>query len=710
MVAGRTIVNRERVRVGLVGAGYIASWHADALAATRGVDLVAVCDPALSAATALAKAHGATAFASLAEMLAVGACDAVHILAPPHLHKDLALESHAAGAHVLVEKPFALSRADCLEMVAAAAAADRVIAANHNFLGLPSYRRLKRSIADGAIGRTDSAEASWRFPLTPVRSGPFGLWMLRAPQNLLLELGPHLFAFAIDLFGPLEDLELRVAKPIEVPGGVTHFQSWRVLARAGHVDVSLALSLVEGVDDRTLSLRGVSGAARLDFANDVLLLDRPNAADIVLNPLLRGLSQAGQHLREGTGNAMRQLGSLNRKSPYALGFQGAIAAFYRAIREGAPIERSFSGAAAAEVIEAIEQTLRQLPAPASAPASTPFPGVPTPPPSVLVTGGTGFIGRSLTRALVASGRSVRVLSRGRANPFADLGGRVEIVPVSLKDPDGLRAAMAGVDAVFHLARAEEATWEGYLEHDVAVAEAVAEAVLAAGVRLLVYTGTIASYDASRPNRPITEATDFGRDMQRRNLYARSKALCEARLMAMHRSRGLPIVVARPGIVVGADGPLQHWGIGRWHGAGAVRIWGDGRNVIPLVLVDDLADGLIRILEAADVTGQSFNLVGEPLMSAQDYFAAIEERTNTRIRVVNGSLTAFYLADLAKYLLKRHVLGRTDLVAPSLVDWKSRAHLSPFRNDHAKRVLGWRPASSRQDFVDRAIDGKLLFGF
>jgi predicted dehydrogenase/nucleoside-diphosphate-sugar epimerase len=702
-------MNRKSVRVGLVGAGYIASWHADAIAAIRGVELVAICDPALSAATALARAHGANAFASLSEMLAESGCDAVHILTPPHLHKDLAVESLAAGAHVFVEKPFALTRADCLEMVAAAAAAERVIGVNHNFLGLPSYQRLKRSIEDGAIGRTDSADITWRLPLAPIRSGPFGLWMLRAPQNLLLELGPHLYAFAIDLFGPLNDVELRVAKPIEIPGGVPHFQSWRVLARAGHVDVSLALSLVEGIDDRTLSLRGVSGAARLDFANDVLLLDRPNAADIVLNPLQRELSQAGQHLGQGTANAMRQLGSLNRKSPYALGFQGAIAAFYRALREGSPIDRSFSGDSAAEVIGAIEQTLRQLRAPSRTRASTAL--LQTPPgPTVLVTGGTGFIGRCLTRALVASGRRVRVLSRGRANLFADLGGGVEIIPASLKDSEGLLAAMAGVDAVFHLARAEETTWEGYLEHDVAVAEAIAEAVLAAGVRLLVYTGTIASYDASRPDRAITEGTDFGQDMERRNLYARSKALCEARLMEMHHSRGLPLVIARPGIVVGADGPLQHWGIGRWHGAGAVRVWGDGRNVIPLVLVDDVADGLIRILEAADLTGQSFNLVGEPLMSARDYFAAIQEQTNTRIRVVKGSLTASYLAGLAKYLLKRHALGRSDLVAPSLVDWKSRAHLSPFRNDRAKRILGWRPVSSRQDFVDRAIDGKSLFGF
>lgn len=699
---------QKPIRVGLVGAGYIASWHADALQSVPGAILVAVCDPALSAARALAEPRGAIAYADLAAMLDAAELDAVHILTPPHLHKDLAVRALAAGLHVFVEKPFALTRADSDAVVLAAAEANRTVAVNHNFLGLPGYERLKRAIGKGEIGRLDSAEINWRFPLAPLRSGPFGLWMLRKPENLLLELGPHLYAFAIDLFGGLDDIDVRVGKPIDIPGGTTHWQSWRIWARGGCADVALTLSLVEGIDDRSLSVRGVSGAARLDFGNDTLVIDRQNAADIIVNPLRHEMSQAGQHVREGVGNAARQLASLNRKSPYALGFHNAIGAFYRSIREGLPIDPRFSGAAAAEVIGAIEATVACLPAaPAHAAAAA---AISVPNHDILVIGGTGFIGRALTRALVASGRGVRVLSRGASNPFADLGPAVEIVPVSLRDRDGLARAMAGVDTVYHLARAEEASWEGYLENDVAVTEAIADAAIAAGVRRFVYTGTIASYDASRQGPPITEATGFGDDMEHRNLYARSKALCEERLTELCRTRGLPLVIARPGIVVGPGGPLQHWGIGRWHGAGAVRIWGDGRNILPFVLVDDVADGLVRILDAEGVVGRSFNLVGEPLMSARDYFDAIRERTNTEIRVVPGSLTAFYAADVVKYALKRHVLGRRDAIRPSLTDWKSRAHLTPFRNDQAKEILGWRPEADRTRFASRALDHDTLFGF
>jgi nucleoside-diphosphate-sugar epimerase len=92
-------------------------------------------------------------------------------------------------------------------------------------------------------------------------------------------------------------------------------------------------------------------------------------------------------------------------------------------------------------------------------------------------------------------------------------------------------------------------------------------------------------------------------MADRNLYARSKAECERRLTGMHRDRGLPLTIARPGIVVGGDGPLQHWGIGRWHGAGAVRVWGTGRNPLPFVLIDDVVDGLIRMADRPEAVGE-----------------------------------------------------------------------------------------------------------
>lgn len=695
----------NQTRVGIIGAGYIASWHADAIRAMPGAQLVAVCDQSRGAAEDLANAHGAKAFESVEDMIAAGVCDAVHILTPPSSHRDLAVQCLRSGLHVLVEKPVALSGDDAQAMNATATESGKVLAAGHNFLGLPSYERLKNMMQAGDFGRISAVQINWCLPLAPLRSGPFGVWLLREPKNLLLELGPHLYAFAVDLLGPPEVLHLELGQPVELSGGGTRHQSWRVLARVGHVDLSFNISMVEVADDRSVSVRGSSAMARLDFAADTLVVSRENTADLVLNPFLRQMSLASQHFREGVVNATRQLISLNQKSPYGMSFRTAAAAFYAATNGHKPLDKRFDFTSATAVMRAIDATVALMPAESSLPAKTNC----LPKPTAMVIGGTGFIGRNLTRMLVARGYDVRVLSRGRSGPFEDIADHVETVPVSLRDIDGLTAAMQGIDVVFNLAKSMDKTWEAALENDVGTALRVAEAALKAGVKRLIYTGTIASYDMSDPSQIITEDTGFGGDMSDRNLYARSKAECESRLLEMQRSRGLPLVIARPGIVVGHGGPLQHWGIGRWHGAGAVRIWGNGRNILPFVLADDVSDGLIRMIDHPDVVGHSFNLVGDPMMSARDYFDAIHQALGARITVSSGSLHAMWLADGLKFLLKRYVLGRKGAVRPSLSDWKSRAHFARFDNSRTKSMLGWSPEPSKAAFVERGIVQANLFG-
>ncbi|WP_127903624.1 NAD-dependent epimerase/dehydratase family protein [Solirhodobacter olei] len=695
------------LRTGLIGAGYIASWHAAALKSVPGVRLAAICDVNRTAAAALAGGYGVPAFTSLEEMLAAKVVDAVHILTPPPSHAPIALDCLKAGLHVLVEKPAGINAQEASSMASAASAAGRQIAVGHNFLALPAYERLKALRDAGRLGRIASVEIRWCLPLAPLRSGPFDLWLIREPRNLLLELGPHLYAFAYDLFGPIDIQHVELGMPIDLPGGGTRHQSWRILARAKGVEVTFMLSLVETFDDRSVTLRGSGGEARFDMAHDTLEVRVENANDIILNPLAGELSLAWQHFANGLGNAGRQLSSLNRKSPYGLSFQRLCESFYAAVRRGGPIDPRFSMDAAEHVMEAIGKTLDQLP-PLRAPATVRR--VEKRRPTVMVIGGTGFLGRNLTRALVASGRDVRVVSRGHGSSFADLADRVETVSVSLRDHDELVRSMDGIETVYNLAKSTDHSWEEALRNDVAVSTGIAKAALEAGVGRLIYTGTIASYDMSDPSRVISEETGFATDMTDRNIYARSKAECEARLLALHREQGLPLVIARPGIVVGERGPLQHWGIGRWSGPGAIRLWGNGRNILPFVLVGDVADALIRMMETDNILGESFNLVGEAMFSARDYFDAIHKSLGARIVVKPGSLYGLYLLDGIKYALKRHVLHNPGAVRASLRDWQSRAHLSPFANAKAKARLAWKPEADRDVFIAKAIEKATLLGF
>jgi dihydroflavonol-4-reductase len=103
---------------------------------------------------------------------------------------------------------------------------------------------------------------------------------------------------------------------------------------------------------------------------------------------------------------------------------------------------------------------------------------------ILVTGGTGFIGQALIRHLVEAGYRVRTLIRpSPRTPNLPRGLSIEVVVSSLNDERGLRAAMMGVEAVYHLAGSE---WQGsaanLLEVDVRGTQAVTGAAVEAGVK------------------------------------------------------------------------------------------------------------------------------------------------------------------------------------------------------------------------------------
>ena len=128
--AGRRTAARGRplgrpARVALVGAGYIAREHLACLGTLRNVEVVAVCDRSPVMAEATADQFRVPAwFTDHAAMLTASAPDVVHIATPPRSHVPIALDALDAGAHVLVEKPIAISAREIETLVAAADARD----------------------------------------------------------------------------------------------------------------------------------------------------------------------------------------------------------------------------------------------------------------------------------------------------------------------------------------------------------------------------------------------------------------------------------------------------------------------------------------------------------------------------------------------------------------------------------------------------------
>ena len=145
----------ETLRVAFLGTGRISDLHALAYLDDKRADIVAVCDRSIDLARARGRRWGVAEnhiFSDYHEMLAAPDIDLVEILLPHHLHHQATLDAIAAGKHVSVQKPMALTVAQADEMVTAASAAGLTLKVYENFIFYPPVQRAKALIDDGEIG------------------------------------------------------------------------------------------------------------------------------------------------------------------------------------------------------------------------------------------------------------------------------------------------------------------------------------------------------------------------------------------------------------------------------------------------------------------------------------------------------------------------------------------------------------------------------
>lgn len=697
-------VNR---RVGFLGTGYIADWHAQAIAKVDGVDLVAVCDHILPKAQALAKKYGVPrVYGSLQEMLKEKTLDAVHVLLPPDRHFETARTLLESGVNVFLEKPMCDHAMDCESLVRIAAERGLRVGVGHNFLFSRYYEQLRQDVRRGVLGIIDNVTITWHRPLPPTLFGPFNIWMLRDPRNIMLEIGSHSVAHMLDLVGEPDEMFVHPSNSIELPTGRKFFRRWQVNAFKSQTAIEMRFSFVPGFAEYTIHVRGSLASATVDFERNSYTLQQHRPLDPDFDAYAMVTNKA-QSLRKQARRTLfdyfrSKLDLGTRGNPYGATITNALDAFYAA--PGLLLDERISAQNGARVIRICEEIgLRaNLTVESTDVQRAPVPLASTGRPTVLVLGATGFIGKEVIRQLVEAGHGVRVLVRNAGSLSRHMQGpSIDCQVGDLMNIADVRKAMEGIEHVIHLARSNVKTWAEYQEFEVGATRQIAECALDAGVERLVYTGTIASYYQGSKARKITENTPLDQLIARGNLYARAKTASEDLLMKMHREQSLPVVILRPGVVIGRGGSPFHWGVARWWHDSVCETWGKGQNKLPFVLVEDVASALIAAMDVPGIEGRSFNLVGDPCLSAQEYLDELDRCGGIRIQRHTTPIIKFYCMDLIKWAAKT-ALRYPDRQFPHYRDWESRTLFARFDCSAAKTVLDWKPTIDRDEFVNKGI--------
>jgi nucleoside-diphosphate-sugar epimerase/predicted dehydrogenase len=694
-------------KVGLLGAGYILQAHAKAVQSANGAQLYAVCDLSRSRAESAAEAYGIEHVFTSIDDLCSSDVDSVHVLLPPALHLDAARKLVAAGKHVLLEKPMGIGSLACRSVVEQAAQRGVRLGVSHNFLFTSAYEEVRRKLHAGEFGPLDHVHVQWLYALGLIQFGPYDNWMLRQPQNLVFELGSHLSAFVVDLVGEAEVVAAEAGDPIDLPGQQRVYRQWMGTLRAGRTAVQFALSANPGYPERSVRLRGLGGAAMVDFERNLAISNRVGSTSALFDNLGTARSQGAALMQQGQRNFMRSFLGALKKDSTANAFHESVAravtAFYRF---GEPLDRRLDGVFGVEVMSLCERIASKagidpLAPRAQAEASGVLFATPSAP-DILVIGGTGFIGKRLVQQLVSKGYSVRVLTRGRHAADIELGPLgVDIVQGHHGDPVLLDKILPETRVVIHLAKALGQKWQDYVDHDVKPTRVLAEKAVQHKVQRFIYTGTIDSYYSAGEGDVITGDTPLDPQIAKRNLYARSKAACEAMLTEMHRKQGLPLVTFRPGIVIGAGSPPAHWGVGMFHSDARVDLWGADDHPLPFVLVDDVADALVRGVDKQGIEGQTFLLTDAPVLSGNQYVEELERLAGVKINVRRIPAWRHFAEDAAKEAVK-NMIRHPNRRMPSLRDWDCRSHRARYDSTKTQTVLDWHPAGTRERIVQDGI--------
>lgn len=229
---------------------------------------------------------------------------------------------------------------------------------------------------------------------------------------------------------------------------------------------------------------------------------------------------------------------------------------------------------------------------------------------ILVTGATGFIGRVLVRQLTETGQQVRVLLRpSPSSPRLPKGVPVEVAVVSLNDERGLRAALRGVDHIYHLASAAGQGRSGSLfTTDIEGTRTLAQVAASAEIERFIFLSHLGADRASA--FPVHK----------------SKGIAEEHI----RKSGVQHTIIRSSIIFGPeDGFTTALANILRYSPGFIPIPGEGRTLLQPLWVEDLVTCLTWALQNPDMVSQTYEIGGSEYFTLRQIIETIMNVTHTR---------------------------------------------------------------------------------
>ncbi len=294
----------SRVKAAIVGAGLIAGKkHIPAFIKHKGkVELVALCDLNQEGAQKLAQQFGIPkVYADIGEMIEKEKPDLVDICTPPQTHVRLAIEAMKRGCNVLIEKPMALSVAECDQIVDAAQQYGVKVCVGHSDLFYYPFMEARELVAKGAIGELRGMRIFLSTP-TDYMTSQENHWAHKLPGGVIGESGPHIVYMTLAFINPVTRVSVDALKLLDFPW--SKYDDYRINLIGEKAACSVTLSYTTDQWAARVDLMGSKGILTLDLEAMYLV----NSRRPTLRPMpvaLSILSESGQIVQNLVAKGMR---------------------------------------------------------------------------------------------------------------------------------------------------------------------------------------------------------------------------------------------------------------------------------------------------------------------------------------------------------------------------------------------------------------------
>jgi predicted dehydrogenase len=323
------MISTTRLRVALVGCGRIAHVHCAYLRQVPSVELVGACDPQRASREQLTARWQVPTYADTDELLSAARPDVVHVVTPPATHAALAVQLLAAGLHVLVEKPMALTTAEADTMVAAARRANRYLTVDHNRWFDPVMQRARALLDTGRLGALVGVDVFQGAQVgeAELPAGEAGHWKATLPGGILYDLAPHPAYLLRGFVGRVGAVHV-VTRAEE-----GRLRELRAVVEGDDALGGLTISLTTRPFMNRVILYGSAMTAEVNLNNMTLIVRRERKAPKLVGKVLPNLDEAAQLVRATVINGIEFIRGRQRYYP---GMGLHFHALYQALAAGNP--------------------------------------------------------------------------------------------------------------------------------------------------------------------------------------------------------------------------------------------------------------------------------------------------------------------------------------------------------------------------------------